>query len=198
MSDVERGVQRVIAAGCAVEPEPLEPCIDVRGAPGRRHLDHAERADRLVRVVPVHRERDHQVAERERLPHDLALVVEVELRAEPSQEWSMHAAGMALAHLVPVVARELELRAHGQLHLRERNQVIETRFASHLLAQEPAHFLVRGVLRQPREQRVVLARAVLLQRFEPLQEGGRVHRRGRRPAVYAGAFGLDEAVLRVT
>jgi hypothetical protein len=192
VAHVERRVQREVTPRLAADAEPLQARVDALRAPGRRQLDRAERADGVVRVAAVGGERDHQVAERERLPHRVA-DLDVERARQPFQHRAVHAAGVALAHLVPVVARELELRAHRQLDLRHRHQVVEAGLARHLLAQEPGHLVARRARREELEQRIVLPRPALLQGLEPAHESVWIRRSSCRAVAHARAFVLDEA-----
>ena len=88
----------------------------------------------------------------------------------------MHSRLPAAAHLVPVVARQLQLGAHRHAHLRERDQVVEPRFAGDFLRQEPAHLRQRGPLRQPGKKWIALPRPGPFQLFEPRDEALRIGR----------------------
>jgi hypothetical protein len=72
----------------------------VRRSTRSAQLDDAERADRVIRVAPVHCERGHQVAERERLPHHRIGRVDRQLVGEHFEHRAVHATPLALAHLV--------------------------------------------------------------------------------------------------
>ncbi len=93
----------------------------------------------------------------------------------------MHSARSASAHLVPVVARHLELGSNGKLDLRQRHEVVEACFARDLLPQEPSHFAERCPGRKPREERIALTRPAALQFLEPRSRRLEGHA-GHRPA----------------
>ena len=87
-----------------------------------------------------------------------------------TQHWPMHAALRALAHLVPIAARHLELRTVRQLDLSEGHEVIEACLPSHFSIEEPAHLFTGRGFCQPRKQCVMLPRGRFLQGFEPGDE----------------------------
>ena len=104
----------------------------------------------------------------------------------------MHPLRVAASHLVPIVARDLQLRPLRQLHLGQRRQVLEARLAGDLLGQEPAHLVHARFLGEPWEQRVVLPGAVLFQRLEPRDEAVRVRGRFRGARRDRSAEGFQE------
>src|SRR3569623_237866 len=150
--DVERRVERVVLARARLDAEPLESGIDVLGAARRGELDHAERADRLIREAPVRREPAQHVAERARLPHDVVRQRgEIEILRETRQHRAVHPAGVAAAHLVPVVPSELELRPIGQAQLGQRDEILAAGLAGDLLTEQPAQLVQRRALGAPRK-----------------------------------------------
>jgi hypothetical protein len=196
MLHVQHGVQIEVVPVARGHAEPLQPFGDQRRAAGGGLLDDAQRADRVVGVTPVRGEAGHGVAQRQRLPHrGLKARPQLEALGQHLQHRAMHALRVAAAHLVPVVARDFQLRPLRQLHLGQRGQVLEARFAGDLLGQEPAHLVHARLLGEPREQRVVLPGAVLLQRLEPRDEAVRVGRRFRGAARDGGAEALQELAL---
>ena len=111
------------------------------------------------------------------------------------QHRPVHAFGAAAAHFVPVVASEFQLCPNRQAHLGDGRQVVEPRLTGDLLRQKPAHLLHRCLLRQPREQRVTLARSHALKLLEPSDEAVRVTRRLRRPVRHLGPLRLQPVAL---
>ena len=105
------------------------------------------------------------------------------------------AVSIAAPHLVPVVARELELGARRHLQLGQRDEVIEPRLAGDLLAKEPAELLQRRLVREPVEQRIVLTGAILLELLEPRDELRGIFRRLLRATRDLGARTLEERLL---
>jgi hypothetical protein len=107
----------------------------------------------------------------------------------------MHAALLASAHLVPIIARQLQLGPRRQFDLGKRRKVVEPGLPRCLLLEEPAQLVFRRVLGQPGEERVALAGAGLLQSLEPVDEtvgiGRRLrclHRRLRAELLEESAF----------
>ncbi len=91
----------------------------------------------------------------------------------------MHAAFGAAAHLVPVVAGELQLGRGRDLDLGHGHKIVEAGLPSRFLGQEPVHLGVIGVSLQPGEQRIALSRPHDLERLEPIDEPvGIARRRG--------------------
>jgi hypothetical protein len=86
----------------------------------------------------------------------------------------VHALGIAAAHLVPIIVGELELGGGGHLDLGERGEVLEAGFAGGFLGEEIAEMLKLRRVCEPREERIGLAWAVLLQRLEPGNEAIRI------------------------
>ena len=188
-------MQREVVARVVGDVEPNQRLVDeVR--PGRsRQLDHAQRAERLVRIAAVRGEPEHHVAERERLPHhgDGGLERgEVRGLREAREHRAVHPALVPSAHLVPVVARELELGLCGEPQLRERDEVLEARLARDLLPQEPAHLIRRRRGGEPREQRIVLAGTGRLQGLEPRDERVGIRRCGGGAIRDPGALGFED------
>jgi hypothetical protein len=107
----------------------------------------------------------------------------------------VHAGGLSLSHLVPIVAGELQLGGDRHLDLGHGNEVIESGLAGDFLMQEPPHLAVGSFVCQPREQRVALARTILLQLLEPADEGVRLLWHARQHRLDTLPFGLDEIAL---
>ena len=82
----------------------------------------------------------------------------------------MHARASAAAHLIPIVSRHFQLGRDRHLDLRDGQQVVETRLPGNLLGEKPQHLIARGAVREPRKQRIALARAAVLQLLEPIDE----------------------------
>ena len=104
----------------------------------------------------------------------------------------MHSARVTLPHFIPVVAGEFEFGRRREFDLGQCDEVVEARFARHLLLQEPAHRRKRRRLGKPGKERVVLPGSVLLQCFEPGDEGLGVVRRRGRALDHSAAFLFDE------
>src|SRR3546814_7865371 len=96
--------------------------------------------------------------------------VEVQYVDQLAQHRPMHALGVAPTHLVPIIARQFQLGAGRQLHLGQRDQIVEPCFPGRLLREEPPDFVPARFLRPPGEKRIVLARPAFLQPFEPRSE----------------------------
>src|SRR6185295_4413019 len=82
----------------------------------------------------------------------------------------VHAGLASAAELVPVIARELELRTHRHLELDERDEVFEARLAGDLLREEPSKLVVRRARREALEQGIALTGTVVAQGLEPAHE----------------------------
>ena len=152
--------------------KPPQAGIDMTGTGGSRHLDHSERAHRVVGVAAMARQRDHGVAERQRLRHDAVRSgLELEVAGQTPPHRAGHAFRRAASHLVPIVACDLELGLDGHLDLGQRQQVLEPGLAGHLLQQKPAH--LPGICGggEPGKERVILSGPVLLELLEPGDEG---------------------------
>src|SRR5882672_5456698 len=147
----------------------------------------------MVGEAPLERETDHEIRERERLPDGaLRAGLHVEGAGQVREERTVHRRRPPAAHLVPVIAGELELRLRRHLHLRQGDQVVESGLACDLLGEEPTHLGKRGRLREPGEEGIALPRSGLAQGLEPAYE--RVGpRRSLRRALHDGcALGLEE------
>ncbi len=149
-------------------------------------------------MVAARRQRRHRIGQRETFA-DRAVDrgVEIERRDQPPEHRPVHALGIAAAHLVPIVSRELELDPIGQLDLRVGRQIVEARFAGGFLLQIPAHRRQVGFASEPVEQRVVLSGPGALEAFEPV--GKPVHvggSAGRRVAHFLAQV-AKEVVLEL-
>jgi hypothetical protein len=102
---------------------------------------------------------------------------------------------MPLAHLVPVIARQLQLGLHRQFDLGQGHQVLKSRLTRNFLSEEPFHLGHGSVLGQPRKQRITLAGSRLLERFEPAHKSCRLRRHVGRLRSHLNPFALDEAAL---
>jgi hypothetical protein len=122
--------------------------------------------------------------------------LELQLLRQLVQHGAVHAVFAAATHLVPIVGRQLDFGAvHRDLDLGVGHQVVEAGLARDLLLQEPAHGLKVGLLGQPGEERVVLTRAVVLQRLEPTQDALRIGRRLCSAVAHLGPERLDECAF---
>ena len=108
----------------------------------------------------------------------------------------MHAPFMTASELVPVVTRHLELGLWRHAQLGQGKQVLEASLARHLLAEEPAHLLARGLLGQPGEERIALSGAVVAQPLEPTHEAVGITGRPAGNLLHRCPFGCDEAVFQ--
>ena len=108
----------------------------------------------------------------------------------------VHALDIAAAHLVPIIAGELELGGGRQLDLRISDEIVETRLAGCLLLEEPAELLERGLFGEPWKERITLAGTGSLQRLEPADEAVRVRRRFGRLLYYRGTQRLQERAFQ--
>ena len=175
------------------DAEPGKAAVDEHHPARGRQLDGAERADGMVGEAPVERETDHEIREGERLPdRALRAGLHIEGSRQVRQEWTVHRPGPPAAHLVPVIARELQLRLHRHLHLRQGDQVVEAGLARHLLGDEPAHLGKRGRLREPGKEGIALPRSGLAQRLEPAHERVGRRRRLRRTLHHGRALAFEE------
>ena len=89
---------------------------------------------------------------------------------------SPHALAATAPHLVPIVACHFELGLLRHFDLSEREQIVETGFARHLLLHEPAHLFEGGSALEPGKERVALPRSTFTQALEPDDEGIHVSR----------------------
>ena len=89
---------------------------------------------------------------------------------EAFEHRAVHARRFAATEFVPIVARELKLRALRQLELCKGDEVFKARFASDFLAQKPPHLFEGRFFGEPREQGVGLARSDGAQILKPLHE----------------------------
>src|SRR5690242_1613523 len=69
MFDIEHSMESEIKPLLSGDAEPLEPRIDKASPRGRRHLNYAERPDRLKAIAAAARQRQHCISERKRLGH---------------------------------------------------------------------------------------------------------------------------------
>ena len=98
------------------------------------------------------RECDHRVAERKGLRNDrIRRGSKIEVAGKPFEHRAVHTLFAAAAHLIPVIARHLQLGLHGHLHLRHREQVFKAGFSGHFLKQKPFHLLGTRVRGDPRK-----------------------------------------------
>ena len=104
----------------------------------------------------------------------------------------MHALAVAAAHLVPVVARQLQLGTLRHLELGERHEIVEACLACGLLLDEPGHGRPIGPFGKPGEQAVVLAGAAVLQRLVPRDERIGPGRQAGQQRLHRGTFAFDE------
>ena len=196
MLHVEDRVQREVVPLLRRDLEPAQALIDMAGPRRGGHFDDAQRADRVVGIAAMPRQRDHRVAERERFRHDgLRRRRQLEIAREPFQHRTVHALLAAASHLVPEIARHLELRLNRHLDLGQRQQVVETGFARDLLRQEPFHLLGAGRPGEPGKQRIALAGSVVLEPLEPGDEGVDLGRNVGDQRGDRGALRLDELDL---
>ncbi len=179
--------------------QPLQTLADERDAPGGRQFHDTQGADGVPGIAPRGGEGGEGVGERQRRPEG---AFDGRLEAErlhgAVQHRPVHALLVSAAHFVPVVGRQLELGlVHRHLDLGQGHQVVETRFPRRFLFQEPVHLLGRRIAGQPIEQRIVLARAVLLQGVEPVGEAIDVRGGRRRLGGDLLAKALDPATLEL-
>ena len=199
MLNVERRVQREVAPRLLGNAHAGQTTIDEADPRGCGQLDRAQRADGVVGVPAVERQGNEQVGERERLPNGF---LEDRLGPDGTRELgeqrAMHRARASAAHLVPIVARQLELGPHRHAKLRQRHEVVEARLAADLLAEKPAHLIEGRLLREEREERIALTGTALPQRLEPGDEPIRVGRRARCLGGDSGALLIHERRLERT
>ena len=197
MLDVEHGVEIEIMPLLAAYAEPAQAGRGRRRSAGRGQLDRTERADRVIGVAARGRHRRHRIGEREALPNRrVDLRIEAERGHQVIEHRAVHALDIAAAHLVPIIAGQLQLRPNRQLHLRISDEIVEPGFARRLLGQEPAHLLEARLLGEPGEERIALAGAGLLETLEPGEEGFGIARRRFRLLGDLGAKLLDEAAFQ--
>ena len=189
-------MQGEVLAGLGRDADALEAGIDAGHAGRGGQLDHAQSADRLPDIAARGGEGGHDIGQAQRLPQRAVDGRrQAQGRGRARQHRTVHALGAAAAHLVPVVAGQLQLGAVGNLDLGQGHQVVEAGFARRLLGQEPLEVLQRGLAFQPVEQRVPLAGAVVLQRLEPGDEAVGVLRNLIDQRRHEVAEGLDERAL---
>src|SRR5690606_20526399 len=89
---------------------------------------------------------------------------------ETGEHRAVHALFLTSAHLVPVIARQFQLRKRRQLHLRHGHEVVEASLASRLLLRKPADLITRSFFGEPAKQRVALSGPIFFERLEPFDE----------------------------
>ena len=110
----------------------------------------------------------------------------------------MHAALVPLAHFVPVIAREFQLRSLGQLDLRQCHEIVEACLTGQFLREKPAHLLERCALGEPREKWIMLARTDTFQGLEPVHERVSLGRHRAQVTRDRLAFRFHERALDAT
>jgi hypothetical protein len=98
MLHVEHRVQREVVPFLGRNAEAAQPLVAEARTRRGRHLDDAERADRMKRIAAEMRQRDHGVTERERFRHDgFGRRGEAEIAGKALQHRTMHSLGAAAA-----------------------------------------------------------------------------------------------------
>ena len=171
MLDIEHGVNGKIVPLVRRHAQPAQSLVHVAGSRRSRHFNDAERAYGVIRVAAVACERDHGVPERERFGnHGIRRRRKPEIIGKTCEHRSVHPFAGPAPHLIPEIARHLELGLNRHLELRQREQIFESGLAGHLLQQEPPHLFGGSRGRKPWKKRITLPRAGLPKPFEPGDE----------------------------